>query len=187
MEDEQITYLLTVRAEPGVDAMRSLRALLKAMLRTYGLRCVKIQESKQQGRMTMDMRKYSAGVIRLEDLYDGPRVEKIIKISEKETERYTCAVLEFESGDQLYLWNNQARILNNAWGYDSGDWLGQELELSLGHYTDKKTETEKENIIVKPISPRKGAAGNSGGAAVVAIKPMEKPSLRDKMLDEIPF
>jgi hypothetical protein len=85
------------------------------------------------------------------------------------------------------LWNNQARILNNAWGYDSGDWLGQELELSLGHYTDKKTETEKENIIVKPISPRKGAAGNSGGAAVVAIKPMEKPSLRDKMLDEIPF
>jgi hypothetical protein len=102
MEDEQITYLLTVRAEPGVDAMRSLRALLKAMLRTYGLRCVKIQESKQQGRMTMDMRKYSAGVIRPEDLYDGPRVEKIIKISEKETERYTCAVLEFESGDQLY-------------------------------------------------------------------------------------
>jgi hypothetical protein len=66
MEDEQITYLLTVRAEPGVDAMRSLRALLKAMLRTYGLRCVKIQESKQQGRMTMDMRKYSAGVIRPE-------------------------------------------------------------------------------------------------------------------------
>jgi hypothetical protein len=137
--------------------------------------------------MKMDMRKYSAGVIRPEDLYDGPRVEKIIKISEKETERYTCAVLKFESGDQLYAWNSQVRILNNAWGYDSAGWLGQELELSLGHYTDKKTNTEKENISVKPISPRKGAAGNSGGAAVVASEPAEKSSLRDEMSDEVPF
>ena len=133
----------------------------------------------------MDMRKYSAGVVRPEDLYDGPRVEKIVNISEKETEKYTCAVLEFASGDQLYLWNNQARVLNNAWGYDSADWIGQEIELSLGHYTDKRTETEKENITVRAISPRKEAAGNGGGQAVV---PSKTPApRRDDMADEIPF
>ena len=48
----------------------------------------------------MDMRKYSAGVIRPEDLYDGPRVEKIINIFEHE--KHGCVVLEFESGDQFY-------------------------------------------------------------------------------------
>ena len=112
----------------------------------------------------MDMRKYSAGVIRPEDLYDGPRVEKIINIFKHE--KHGCPVLEFESGDQFYCWSNQARILNKAWGYFSDDWLGQEVELSLGHYTDKKTDppTEKETIAVKAISPAKATAGNNGGS-----------------------
>jgi hypothetical protein len=146
---------------------------------------VEIQESKQQGRMTMDMREFSSGVIRPEDLYDGPRVEKIVNVSKKETERYTCAVLEFESGDQLYLWNNQARILNKAWGYDSADFIGQELELSLGHYPDKRTDppTEKETVAVKPISPRKETASN-GGAPVPALSKAKGGGDPD---DEIPF
>jgi hypothetical protein len=117
-------------------------------------------------------------------LRDGPRVEKIVKISERETERYTCGVLEFESGDSVYLWNNQARILNKAWGYDSAGWLDQQLELSLGHYTDKKTDTEKETIDMRPISPKKEiAAGNGSGTTVVTSKPA---SLRSELDDEIP-
>ena len=92
----------------------------------------------------MDMRKYSAGVIKPEDLHDGPRQEKIVNVFEHE--KHGCAVLQFESGDQLYCWNNYARILSKAWGYDSENWLDQELELSLGHYTDKKTDTEKETV-----------------------------------------
>ena len=91
----------------------------------------------------MDMRKYSAGIIKPEDLHDGPRLEKIVDVSENE--KHGCAVLQFESGDQLYCWNNYARILSKAWGYDSEYWLDQELELSLGHYTDRKTDTRKGN------------------------------------------
>jgi hypothetical protein len=93
-------------------------------------------------------------------------------------------VLEFESGDQLYLWTNQARILNKAWGYDSADFIGQELELSLGHYSDRKTDppTEKETIDVKPISPRKGTASN-GGAPVPALSKAKSGDPDD----EIPF
>jgi hypothetical protein len=131
----------------------------------------------------MDMRKYSSGVIRPEDLYQGPRVERIINIFEHE--KHGCAVLEFESGDQLFCWNNYARVLNKAWGYESENWLGQELELSLGHYTDKKTDppTEKETIVVRAVSPTKQDA--NGGAPNKAIA--SGGSLRSALDDDIPF
>jgi hypothetical protein len=38
---EQV-FVLTVVAQPGVDPVLSLRRLLKAMLRSYGLRCIRI-------------------------------------------------------------------------------------------------------------------------------------------------
>jgi hypothetical protein len=138
--------------------------------------------------MTMDLRKYGAGVIRPEDLYDGPRVEKIIHTFEHE--KHGCLVLELESGDQFYCWKSYARILSKAWGYDSQDFIGQELEFSLGHYTDKKTDppTQKETIDVRPISPAKTA--QNGGA--VASKPplsLSKTATprQDDMDDSIPF
>lgn len=40
---ERPVYKLSVRAEPGVDEVRSLRWLLKGMLRQFGLRCVDIR------------------------------------------------------------------------------------------------------------------------------------------------
>ena len=38
------TFLLRLRAEPGVDAVRALRAGLKALLRQHGLKCVQVTE-----------------------------------------------------------------------------------------------------------------------------------------------
>jgi len=35
-------FMVTLRPEPGVDATKALRGALKAMLRTYGLRCTAI-------------------------------------------------------------------------------------------------------------------------------------------------
>lgn len=132
----------------------------------------------------MDMRKYSAGVIRPEDLYDGSRIEKIIHIFEHE--KHNCAVLEFESGDQLYLWGNLARVLHKAWGYESDNWLEQEVELSLGHYQDKKTDppTEKECIAIRAISPAKQEA--NGGTPVPALSKAARAK-RGDMDDDIPF
>ena len=40
-------YVLQVRAEPGVDATRALRAWLKTGLQMYGLRCVEVREEPQ--------------------------------------------------------------------------------------------------------------------------------------------
>ena len=49
-------FALRVRAEPGVDVIRSLRAWLKVGLKTFGLRCVSIEQLKQKDN-TMDMKK----------------------------------------------------------------------------------------------------------------------------------
>ena len=43
------TYALRLRAEPGVDAIRALRAVLKILLRRHGLRCVSAYEEKGGG------------------------------------------------------------------------------------------------------------------------------------------
>jgi hypothetical protein len=96
-------------------------------------------------------------------------------------------VLEFESGDQFYCWNNYTRVLNKAWGYESESWLGQELELSLGHYTDKKTDppTEKETIVVRAISPAKAEAQNGGSKPLPPSR--VTTSLKNDLSDEIPF
>jgi len=44
------TFALRLRAEPGVDAVRALRAVLKRMLRTYGLRCLSAHEETSNER-----------------------------------------------------------------------------------------------------------------------------------------
>lgn len=36
-------YKLSLRAEPGIDAIRALRWVLKSLLRQYGMRCVDIR------------------------------------------------------------------------------------------------------------------------------------------------
>jgi hypothetical protein len=39
-------YVLTLRAEPNVDAIRSLRFALKILFRRLGLKCIAIREDK---------------------------------------------------------------------------------------------------------------------------------------------
>jgi hypothetical protein len=134
----------------------------------------------------MDMRKFSAGVVMPEHLHDGPRVETIVKISEHP--KHGCAVLEFESGDQLYLWSNLARVLYKAWGHNSEDYLGQEVELSLGQYLDKKFDPPepKETINIRAVSPAK--PGANGSAALRPLPPSKvTTSIKDDLDDSSPF
>jgi len=132
----------------------------------------------------MDMRKYSTGVIiKPEDLYEGPRLEKIINVSENE--KHGCAVLEFESGDSFYCWPNYTRILSKAWGWESEKWLNQEVELALDHYTDKKTDAQKETVKLRAVSPAKPASGGTPSKAIAAGGAL--PSRNSDMDDDIPF
>ncbi|WP_426612918.1 hypothetical protein [Bradyrhizobium sp. McL0616] len=135
----------------------------------------------------MDMRKYSTGLITPEHLHDGPLVETIVDIYEHET--HGCAVLVFESGNQFYCWNNYTRILNKAWGYDSEDWLQQQLELSLDHYDDRKSGKQKETVAMRPISPPK--AGNQNSATPPSEPPLPATRIaapkNPDIDDDIPF
>jgi hypothetical protein len=172
------TFALRVRAGPGVDVIRSLRAWLKRGLREYGLRCVSIEELKQKDN-TMDMRKYASGPIMPDDLRDGPRQERIINVYI--SEKHDVPVLVFESGDELFAWPNIARVLARAYGYNDKDWIGHVVKLSLGTYTDRKTGEEKDTIVLEAISSRDGN-NNSGGP-----QRTDPAKLAKELDDTIPF
>ena len=36
-------FIVTLRAEKGVDAIRAMRGALKVLLRTFGLRCIRLE------------------------------------------------------------------------------------------------------------------------------------------------
>ena len=190
MEDEkQATYLLTVRAEPGVDAVRSLRTLLKAMLRTYGLRCMEIQEVKQQRRTNMDMRKFGTGFIKPEDVRENPIRARIVIVLE-ELDKYGQPVIELDTGAQFSLNRTNNDILLRAWGYDSKNWPDQEIEFFHGTYRDRETDAEKETVKVRPISPAKSATSNNSGTEnkPPLPAPMSRPApLAMDLDDEVPF
>jgi hypothetical protein len=40
-------FLIRLRALPGVDGVRALRAALKTLLRRYGLRCISIDMERE--------------------------------------------------------------------------------------------------------------------------------------------
>ena len=170
-------FALRVRAEPGVDVIRSLRAWLKVGLKTFGLRCVSIEQLKQKDN-TMDMKKYATSIILPEDLHDGPRREMIVNIYI--SDKHDVPVLVFESGNELFAWANIARVLARAYGYNSDDWRGQTVELSLGSYTDRKTGEEKDTIVLEAISSRDGS--DNGGP-----QRADPAKLAKDLSDEIPF
>jgi len=174
-------FVLRMQAEPGVHVIRSLRAWLKVSLRTFGLRCVSIEEVIKENKAMVDVRKYTSGFIMPDDLRDGPRQERIINVYI--SEKHDTPVLVFESGDELIAWPSIGRVLVRAYGYESEDWKGHVVELSLGNYTNKDGET-KENILLKPISPREG--DNNGGPQ--RVDPSKLPTTVSKDMDDaVPF
>jgi hypothetical protein len=179
-------FMLRVQAEPGVHVIRSLRAWLKEGLRTFGLRCVSIEEVTRENTM-VDVRKYTSGVVMPEDLRDGPRTERIISVYINE--KHDVPVLEFESGDQLFAWPSIGRVLARAYGYETDDWRGHIVKLSHGTYPDRKTGETKDTIIIEAVSSRDGT-GNSGAQRMDPAKlpaPVAKRTIADDLSDEMPF
>jgi hypothetical protein len=189
MEDERASYLLMVRAEPGVDAIRALRAWLKMGLRAFGLRCVEVREELQtkEAVMAIDMRQYASTYIKPDNVRDGPIQTRIINVFESgQTGR---PVLELETGSQFTLNDGNTNTLIKAWGYNSDDWIGQEIELFLGTYKDWKSDppADKETVKVRAVPSAKTAAGNSGTASKPPLPPGKTASRKDDLSDEVPF
>jgi hypothetical protein len=47
--EQRPTFVLTLWAAPGVDAVRALRWALKFLWRRFGLRCVEVIEQREDG------------------------------------------------------------------------------------------------------------------------------------------
>jgi hypothetical protein len=132
----------------------------------------------------MDTRTYGSVFLKPDDVRDGPRQERIIAVLE--SAKYNCLQLELESGDQFSLNTGNTRALQKAYGLESDDWLGHVIELSLGHYKDRKTEPpeEKETVVLRPVSLRQPSPDNGG---TKALQPTPRPSVRNALDDDIPY
>ena len=117
----------------------------------------------------MDMSKYMGNVFLKVDHVkaSGPIRVRVTGISEGQ---YGKPDLAFDDGSQLSLNATNNRTLVRAYGFESGDWIGKEVELTLGEI--QYQGELQEAILVKPISPP------------IENKAPPKPDLDD---DEIPF
>jgi hypothetical protein len=114
----------------------------------------------------MDMSKYSgAYFIKRNDVSNAPIGVKIANV--EEGEKYGKPVLTFESGEKFSVNSTNNRILLRAFGKNSADWIGKEIELYAGEVEFQKKM--QATVMVRSISP--------------SIKPEE----RTGMDDSIPF
>jgi hypothetical protein len=183
-------YVLTVRAEPGVNEIRALRAWLKTGLRTFGLRCIEIT-TRDTEKIAMDARKFASKYVKPDSVRDGPIQTRIVNVLEDD--RYSRLLLELETGSQFALNEGNTNTLMKSWGHDTDKWIGQEIELSLGTYKDWRADPpeEKETVKVRAGSPGAGVQAN-GGTPAAASKPPLPPSrvatsTKDDLSDDIPF
>jgi hypothetical protein len=94
-----------------------------------------------------------------------------VTIAEIGEGRYDKPVATFDDGTRLSLNVTNSRALARAYGTDSRDWIGMEIELHLG--TIEYQGQDSSAILVRPITPP--------AAATTAPKP---PPAMD---DDIPF
>jgi hypothetical protein len=179
------TYRLLVRAQPGIDDdIRALRGWLKQGLRTFGLKCVSITPKDKA--KAMDARKFASKYTKPDDVRDGPIKTRIISVLEDD--RYNRLILELETGSQFALNDGNTNTLIKAWGHNTDDWIGLELQLELGTYKDWRADPpeEKETVRVHTISPGKNAQNGSAPASK-PLPPSAVLASKAEMDDEIPF
>jgi hypothetical protein len=136
----------------------------------------------------MDMRQYATKYIKPDQVRDGSITTRIVNVFEGE--RHGRPVLELETGSEFTLNDGNTNTLIKAWGYNSNDWIGQEVELFLGTYKDWKEEPpiDKETVKIRAISPAKTTTANGGESSRPVLPPSRAvASKKDDMDDAIPF
>ena len=102
----------------------------------------------------MDMREFSGDhFIKLDDVRDGPLHEVIAAVK---LGKYDKPDLVFESGDLLSLNATNNKALIRAYGRNSDDWIGKEIDLLQGEIPFNNEM--KETVIVQPASPPQPSA-----------------------------
>jgi hypothetical protein len=180
-------YVLMVRAKPGVNDVRALRAWLKIGLRKYGMRCLEVTTKGKE--KVMDARKYASKYVKPDQVRDGPIETRVVNVFEDE--RYGRLMLELETGSQFALNAGNTSALMKAWGHDTNGWVGQELVLELGTFkdysADRDNPEEKETVRVRAISKTAEVQNGSAPASKPPLPPIRMVGSPKDMDDEIPF
>ena len=117
-----------------------------------------------------------SGFIKVGDLADGPRRDAIMSIRPG---NFGKPDVEFQGGGTLSLNQTNLRTLANAWGTETDDWIGKEIELYVGEtvYNNQR----RDSVLLRPISPAMPMSERKPPA------PKPQRPLADDMSDEIPF
>jgi hypothetical protein len=177
--------VVKVKALRGLDCIRALLGWPKIGLRRFGSRCFSIHP--EYGKETeMDIGQFASNWVKPDDVRDAPIVTRIVAVLMNE--KLQRPMLELETGSQFTLFERNVDALIKAWGRDTDEWPGYEVELSHETYTIKKSDgstEEKEGVKICPISPRK-APSDANGTAAKPLPPTRQ-QLRDEMADDLPF
>jgi hypothetical protein len=180
-------------AEPGVDAIKSFRALLKVALRRFGLRAIDVRECALTHRederalapaMEASMSAFSErirsqrdkGLYKVADFEAGEKTHTISHLDE-EMELYgkTMDILNFvDTGRQLQINQTNAEFLLENFGDDPATYAGKRVTLGLADY-------EYKGEVKKGIRLKLPDAAAAGDGAVPT-----RPG-RSDMDDEIPW
>jgi hypothetical protein len=97
----------------------------------------------------MDMRKFTTeSFVKLADVRDGPLRQTIAAVKDGKFDKPN---LVFESGEALSLNSTNNRILLRAYGPNSDDWAGKEIELYAGNVEFQGRPLDA--VLVRTISP----------------------------------
>jgi hypothetical protein len=188
-------------AEPGVNAIRSFRALLKVALRRFGLRAIDtrelhardLQDQPQPGRLPMTafsdrVRGQKKGFFKVADFEGGKETILTISHLDEQVELFgkEVDVLNFvETGRQLQLNQTTSEFLLDNFGEDPANFAGNKVVLHLGEY--EYNREKKLGIRLKlpgtPHTAHTPARSSSAGDGTLPVKRARSADLDD----EVPF
>jgi hypothetical protein len=199
-DQPRAAFVVHFVAEPGVDAIKAIRRLLKIARRHLGLHCTDARECEHarvrlssRSRLTREhpmsafsekIRGKESGFFKVADLENGERTLSISHLDEDVVLFGEVKdVLNFvETGKQLQLNQTVSEWLLDNLGDDPASWEGKKVVLHLGEYTYNKE---------KKLGVRLKLPGAPEPKPAIAAAPKPAPAPRggngSKSDPDIPF
>jgi hypothetical protein len=107
--------------------------------------------AESEGEINMDMSEYLGSVfLKVNDIKLSGAIR--VTITDVTRGQYDKPNIDFEDGTRLSCNTTNCRALARAYGRESKDWIGKQVELTLGEV--EYQGQLQESIIIKPISLR---------------------------------
>jgi hypothetical protein len=147
MRVQRQILVVNVQALGGVDCIRALRGWLKIGLRRFGLRCVPLHPDHKK-ETEMDIGMFASNWVKPDDVRHEPLVTRIIAVLMND--KRNRPMLELENGMQFTLFERNVDVLIKAWGRNTDDWPGYEVELSYETYSSLPAKPHHRTQMVEP-------------------------------------